>query len=61
MQHIGQVSQEPVEHRMDWSLGPEMVIVVQNYNQLLIDALQDLIQKHINRAFRVLGQFAAVS
>ena len=58
VQNIGQVSEQPIKHRVDRRVLAQMMIIVQNQDQLLFDSLQNFIQENINRAFRMLREFA---
>ena len=57
VQNVRQVSEQPIEYRMDGRVPAEVVIVVQDQNQLLFDSLQNLVQENVDGAFRMLGEF----
>jgi hypothetical protein len=58
MQNVREISEQPIEHRMHRRVFAEMMVIVQDEDELLLDAIQHLVEKHIDGAFGMLREFA---
>ena len=58
VQNVGKVSQQAIEDRVDRRVVAQMMVIVKDENELLLDTFQDLVEKDINGAFRMLRDFA---
>src|SRR5205814_9114444 len=54
--YIRQVRDQPVQDRVHWCLSAEMMIVVKYHDQLLLDALHNLVDQDIRGTFGLLRE-----
>jgi hypothetical protein len=57
MDKVRRVLQQPVDKSMHDRVSPEVMVIVQNEDERLLDALQYLINEQVNSALRVAEQF----
>ena len=56
MNHVGQVGNQTIQDRVYRRVRAEMMIIIEHDQQLLFDALENLVQQHIRGSFRLLRE-----
>ncbi len=54
--NVGQVGEQAVNDAVDWRLRAEVVVVVEDEDELLLDAVEHFVEEHVDGALRLLGQ-----